>query len=280
MSDVSNNSGIRSDELDLLMLVRKIAQFIKDYVKLVIISGVAGLIVGIAIYISLPRSYSSRLILHSAVLTNPEQMEIISNWADLLGKGEYLSIARDFNCDPGIITKLNGLQGTEIQKNGGPNNPNGFILEVVVKDTGILDNLQRGIVYGLQNTEYIKAKVAVRRQNFTQLVEKVKAEIAKLDSTKKTIANSLNNVNAKTSRDAPFIIDVSAINMQMVVFNEKLVQYQEDLKFVDAIQVVKGFSKFNKPDRPGRMIILIGLIGGFVIGFIAALYKNLKKMLA
>src|SRR6185295_7764394 len=42
-------------------------------------------------------------------------------------------------------------------------NPHGFIVQVIVKDTSILDNLQQGIVYGLENTEYVKERLITKR---------------------------------------------------------------------------------------------------------------------
>jgi hypothetical protein len=276
MAEAINNLDSKDDELDLLMLLRKIISFIRDYGKLLLISAAAGLFAGIAIYFTLPKSYSAKMILHSVILTNTEQIEIIDNWTELLQKNELNQVAADFGCDPLLLNGLNSIEGHELDKSPSLNNPNGFVVEVFVKDTGIVDRLQKSIVYGLQNSEYLKARVKVRKANFIELIEKVKLEINKLDSTKRSIENSINN---KSKSSSSFIIDVSSVNSQMIGFNEKLLQYQEQLQFVDAIQVVKGFSKSGKPVSHKRLVFFIGLTGGFALGFALALYKILKKKL-
>lgn len=277
MAETMNNQDNKADELDLMVLLESVVKFIRNYGRLMIIALMVGLLGGVITYFSMPKSYTSKLILHSVILTNLEQIEIIDNWSDLLKKGDKNGVANDFNIDPAIVKKLYSITGTEIQKSFGQNNPNGFIVEVIVGDTGALSSLQRGIVYGLENTDYIKARVATRRQNFTELIGKVKSEIGKLDSTKRIIENS---ISGKVKNSSTFIVDVSSINVQMVQLNEKLLQYEEELRFVSAIQVVKGFSKFERPNKTARSMILFGAIGGIGIGLLASVYMHLKTVLA
>lgn len=268
----------KRDDLDLITLVERIFSFCRKYGRLIAISSIAGMLAGLLLYSILPKRYSSTLLLHSFTLTNTEHINIIENWNELLKKGEYAALSKDFNCDPETLKKVSKITASEIQKLYIQNNPNGFMVEVLVKDTAVLDTLQKGIIHGLEAGEYIKEKLDTKKSNLKQLIEKVKIEIIKLDSTKKNIENSINN-NTKSS--SSFIIDVSNITSQMMSLNEKLLGYQEELKFANAVQVLHNFAKFKNPESPKLFkSLVLGFIAGFSIGYMLSIYKYVKRRMA
>jgi hypothetical protein len=278
MAEESNDLESKRDDLDLITLVEKIISFCSSYGRLIATSSIAGILLGALLFLITPKQYSSTLLLHSFTLTNTEYINIIENWNELLKKGEYDALSKDFDCDPQMLKKVSKISASEIQKLYIQNNPNGFMVEVLVKDTGVLDELQKGIVHGLENGGYLKEKLNSKKANLTQLIEKVKSEIIKLDSTKKNIENSINN-NTKSS--SSFIIDISNITGQMMTLNEKLIGYEEDLRFTSAVQVLHDFAKFKNPESPKLFkSLLLGFIAGFVIGYFLAIYKYVKSRMA
>ena len=268
----------KKDDLDLITLAEKFISFFRKYGKLIAISSIAGMLIGLLLFTVLPKRYSSTLLLHSFTFTNTEQINIIENWNELLKKGEYDALSKDFNCDPQLLENVNRISATEIQKLYIPNNPNGFMVEVVVKDTAVLDSLQKWIVNGLENGGYIKAKLDSRRSNLKQLIEKINIEIAKLDSTKRDIENSINN---KSKSSSSYIIDVTGITGQIINLNEKLLGCQEELKFTHAVQALHNFAKFNKPESPKLFkLLILGFIAVFSIGYVIAMYNYMQKRMA
>src|SRR5215212_5429070 len=149
----------RSDELDLVSLIEKGVSFFRNFGIIILIFAILGLGLGIWLYSITPKKYASRLILHSKILTNQEEIEIINTWKNLLKKGELPTVAKNLNCRIDVIQKLSKISAEEVQKLYVQDNPNGFIVDVLVKDTSILDELQQGIVYGLENSEYVKERV-------------------------------------------------------------------------------------------------------------------------
>lgn len=265
----------KKDDLDLIVLLERIFSFFRKYGKLIAMCSISGMLIGLLLFFVLPKRYSSTLLLHSFTLTNTEHINIIDNWNKLLKKGEYEALSKDLNCDPVMLEKVSKITASEIQKLYIQNNPNGFMVEAVVKDTGVLDALQKGIINGLENGEYLKAKLESRKSNLRQLIEKVKIEIAKLDSTKRDIENS---INQSTKSPSSYIIDVSGITGQMISLNEKLLGYQEDLRFTHAVQVLHNFAKFKKPESPKLFkLLVLGLIAGFSIGYVLSIYKYVRN---
>ena len=278
MIEKANEVTAQRDELDLLTLVESAISFFKSFGLTILIFSVAGILLGYLRYRVTPKEYSSTLILHSRIITNQEQLEIVKTWDDLLKRDEYEILASTFNCDPKILEKVGEISGEEIQKLYVPDNPNGFTVKVLVTDTGILDSLQTAIVYGLQNSEYVKERVALRRSDLNALIQKVTTEISALDSTKSNVENIINN---KHQNQSSFIIDVSGINRQLIDLNEKLYGYLEELKFLDAVHVLQNFNKLKKPETPKLLSSLVlGLIAGIFIGYCIALYKYVRRKLA
>lgn len=277
MNESNINSAHNSDELDLIVLIEKLVSFVKRFFFILIVFPVIGILIGFLLFLSTPRKYTSETVLHSFVLTNLENIQIIKNWKDLLRKKEYTTLAGIWNTSPDIVKKVGLMATEEIQKLYVQDNPHGFIIRVTVKDTSVLDHLQEGIVYGLENNEYVKERLKTKKANLVELIEKVKAEMIKLDSTKLAVENILNNKNKNSSS---LFVDITAITSGMVTLNEKLLSYQEQLKFARAIQVLQKFNKFSNPEsRKGPLTLAVAGLAGLAIGFFITLFISVRQKL-
>jgi hypothetical protein len=277
MKDVQINSESNPDELDLIVVVERMVAFIKRFFYILIIFPTIGIIAAFLLFLSTQKKYTSELILHSYILSNLENIQIIENWKDLLRKKEYNTLAGIWNSNPDLIKKVNKISAEEIQKLYVQDNPHGFIVQVIVKDTSVLDNLQQGIVYGLENTDYVKQRLITKKANLIELIEKVKVEITKLDSTKLAVENILNNKNKSSSS---LFVDITSINSGIISLNEKRLAYQEQLKFANAVQVLQNFNKFSHPEsRNGPLLLFVGAIIGLVIGYLICLIIAVRQKL-
>jgi hypothetical protein len=134
---------------------------------------VAGFALGCFQYYTSAKMYKSRLILHSSFLTNLEEIEIINLLERALEK-ERIS------CSCAILliamricfTTQVSIEGSEILKNYSASNPNGFYIEARVKDNAVLPGLQKALVYGLNNTEYVKQRLSLRKKDVETLIDK------------------------------------------------------------------------------------------------------------
>ena len=278
MLDNQTGQENTNDDFDLMDLLERAFSFFRNYGRVIIISTITGMLAGFILYKVSPKQYESTLLLHSSTLTNTELINIIENWNAVLKDGEYVVLGERLNCDPAMLKKVAKLSAAEIQKLYVPNNPNAFVVTAIVKDNAVLDSLSKGIIYGFENSDYIKAKLASRRAMLTELIDKVRTEISRLDSTKKNIEKSINSNN---QHSPSFILDVSAITSQVISLNEKLLGYQEELKFSAAVLVFHNFEKFEKPVSPKFFkLVVLGFIGGFAIGYLLSVYLYLRKRFA
>lgn len=260
------------DELDLIHLIQDGASFISRFRFIIFGSIIIGLILGLSFYISSPKQYATKLIVHPSFVSNQDEIEIIDNWKELLGKGEKGQLASIMNCPEEVISKLRKIEAEEILKTYVSNNPNGFLINVSVTDTSILSELQNGIVYGLNNSPFIKEKIAVRKAKNTELIAKVTNEIEKLNSTKNIIDSM---IRTRDENSSSLLIDISRINAEWIDLNEKLLVYKEDLNFLSGVQVLEGFHK-GKMARQGLLkFSILGLATGCFIGYAISLFLSI-----
>lgn len=268
-----------TEEIDILLLLERAILFFKKFRWIFLSALLAGIFSGWFFYKKLiPATYRSKLVLHSFILTNPEQIQIVNNWNSQLNQNEYASLSAALNCDESILRKTKSLKAKEIQQAFTPSNPNGFTIDAVVTDNGVLDSLQKAIISGFENGSYIKERLAVKRASLTELIDKTTAGIKRLDSLKESMEAIIGG-NGRSS--SPVIIDGSStISGQLVEMNEKLMNYKENLQFTSAVQVLQGFSKFNKPDGPKLLPWLaIGIFSFLTLAWAYAVISNISQKL-
>jgi len=243
-----------------------------------------GLILGFLRYRSLPAIYKSRMIVQSPVInnqapviTNQNGIQIVANWNAVLTSGDFATLAKTLNLGEDHLCKVKRIKGEEIQKIFTPNNPNAFILEVMVTDNAILEDLQKAIVYGFDNTDYVKDRLLAKRNRLQELIDKTGIELRKMDSTKKMIEDL---ISGKGSVSSSLIVDASTINRQWIDMNEKFLALKEELKFLNGMQVLQGFSKFKNPAGPNLFLwLFLGLISCLTIAFIYTLFRSINQKL-
>ena len=274
MNADDKKEGVPSEDIDLFLLLERSILFFRKY-RWVFITAIAlGISSGIFFYLSIPKTYRSRMIVHSFFLTNQEEIQIVNNWNDLLKKKEYDAVITALHCREDILRKVKRIKAAEIQQVFSPVNPNGFIIEVLVTDNSMLAELQKGLIYGFENNAYIRERLEVKKAALKELIEKTSAEIEKLDSTKKIVENIIGGKEKITSS---LIIDGSSVNRQLIEMNEKLLSFRESLEFTKAVQVLQGFEKFRQPAGP-KLIpwLVIGLLFFLSIAYVYALFNSIK----
>jgi hypothetical protein len=268
----------QAEDIDLLLLLERFILFFKKYKWIFITALVLGIVSGYSFYrFMIPKTYRSRIILHSFILANPEEIQIVNNWNRLLKQKEYKSLALALGCSQNVLARVKDLKAKEIQLAFTPSNPNGFTIDAIVTDNTFLDSLQAAIVYGFENGEYIRDKLKIKKASLTELIDKTTKEILKLDSTKRIMERIIGgNVTSSSS----LIVDGSSINRQLIEMNEKLLSFKENLQFTNAVQVLQGFSKFDKPNGPNLVPwLVIGIFFFMVLAWVYTLFSHVNQKL-
>lgn len=267
----------REDEIDLIAAIERCLLFFKKYKWIYLTAVIMGIATGIFFYKAIPKSYKSRMVVHSFMLANQEEIQLISNWNKLLTKKGYPELAGIFNCNKGLLKKVKKIKGDEILQVFSAVNPNGFTIDVIVTDNNILDSLEKGIIHGLENSDYVADRLAIKKANLSELITTTETEIQKLDSNKKLMSDIL---KGQERAPASLIVDISNLNRQLIEMNEKLLSFKENFKFTNAVQVLQGFSRIEQPAGP-KLIpwLIIGLTGFMGIAFLITFFHSIIEKL-
>jgi hypothetical protein len=275
MTTKPSRNDLPAEDIDLLILLERMFLYFRKYKWIYLLSILICTGLALATWSRLPKVYKSRLIVQSSTLSNLNFLQVVSNWNRLLNGGGHSSLADLFEIQPTTLGKVKSIKGSEVQRVFTPNNPHGFYIDVYVTDNAVLDELQQGILNGFENIDFVKRQLTIKKENLELLITEVKEEIEKLDSTKSMISSMMTNRNGQPSS---MIVDISNLNRQRIDLNEKLLGFQQDLRFATAVQLLQGFSKFKNPAGP-RMIVWLGLgiVGGFAIAFAVTLFRSTWK---
>ncbi len=264
-----------SDELDLSAVFQQVTPFLRQYGKLLLIVASLGLLAGFARYLKTPNLYTSSLVLKPTILSEPEQMALINNWSALIQKRERPLLAKQFNMNLSQLRKVESLTTEELQKSFAPKNFTAFTVNVVVRDTAVLQPLQKGMIYALENSEYIRDKLASRRKILSSMTQTVQQEIIRLINLQQIVETSLQQPGNTGSR---VLLNVSDISGQIANLQEKKFNYEEELSFLSAVNVLQNFYTPVNPTFPVLLKQLtIGLCGGLFVGFLISFYLHYKR---
>ena len=265
----------KSDELDLFVLLASAYNFIKKFGTYILVCAVFGLLLGLLLYVFTPKQYPSTLIASSTLTSHQDQIQIIKHWEDLIERGETITLAQILEINPSITSKVESLTASDIITNINTERVS-YQIKVMVTDTAVLAPLQKAILSALENNPYTKELLTVKRAAYTELIEKVKSEIQKLDSVKLQVAD----ISSGQRNTSSYIFDVSNINFQLVELHEKRHKYEEELTFLNPVHVLQGFSKANRHQYPKLLPhLVIGFFAGGFIGYLLSLFLSLKNKL-
>lgn len=263
-----------ADELDIAALFQNARLFFRHYGKLLLAVALGGMMLGALRFWYTPNLYSSSMILQPTMLSDPEQIALIENWSVLLKKKEWPVLAQQFHVEPKLFKKVLSIKTEELQKSFSPNNFTAFSLTVLVTDTAVLQPLQKGFEYALDNSEYIKDKLASRKYMLRSMIQTVQQEIKHLYDLQATIETSLQQNN----NGGRFMVNVSDISSQIAALQEKKLNYEETLSFTSAVHVLQNFYTPSKPTYPQLFKqLLMGFAGGLLLGSVIAFYLYLKR---
>lgn len=264
----------RNDDLDLLAIARNVVFFLKTNAKQVALASLAGLFCGVILHFSLPKYYTSGLLLESVVMSNTEARELVANWNGLLRPSGYPYLKKEFNCSTEVVENILSLSAEPL--NAQNESLPGLSLTVSVRDTTRLKDLQTALLNGFKNNDYIRRRVEFHRQGAINQIRKTDEELRKLDSTK----DFLGSVEDLKKDKSSLILDISNLSMQKVNLVERKDALVERLEFIDGVLLIEGFGATKGP-KPGWIVFLTaGLAGGFFLGYLVLLLRTLNRKIS
>jgi len=272
---------LNSDEIDLLELLARIVISIKSNFKLIVAAFIIGSLLGLVYYQFVPKSYESRMLISSKILTESYSKTIAEDLNKLIKERNTESLASKLNLTPAEALALGKLEvKNAIEKADSRKEEEKTYLTITCQtsNNSIWPGLQIGLINYFENNDYVKVRVEQRKKYFSEVIEKIDKELIDLNELKSRIANGQ---ITQSSKDNLILFDPTTVNTKILDLSKEKINLQNELEIVNSIQLVEGFTIFEKPVSPKLSISLSAgaSFGLFLVALILG-FKSLRKIVS
>lgn len=265
-----------SDEIDLLELVSKMFNSIKKNLALLTVSFIVGSGIGLGFYSLVPNVYESEMIITSDILTESYSKSVFANIQKLIKEDNITSLSSLLRITESQAAAIDyiELKGT-IEEADALQEQNKTYINIIVtsSDNTIWPNLQAGIAAFIENNAFVKIRVQQKKKYLTSLITKLDHELKDLEIMKAKIMEGQLSSNGK---DGMLLLDPTTINTKIIELSKEKLKAQDSLELSDSVQVVEGFTSFQKPKSPKLHPALLG--GAAFALFIAFAFIGIRSI--
>jgi hypothetical protein len=277
--DTKQLNTSNSDEIDLVELLAKFILAIKNNLRALIVAFALGTLLGLGYYQIAPKVYEGKMILQSDILTESYSERITESLDNLIKEGNDKLLSQRIGVTEEEASSIQKIEIENVKQKEAKDEKSEnatFIVTVKTKNKNILLSLQEGLIKYLRNNEYVKIRVRQRENYYKSMIDKVGQEISSLDSLKKRLFSG-QPIYSKSAE--MMLVDPTNIYSKIIELNKEQINYRNGLELVNSIQLVEGFTVYNKPVSPK---LSISLVAGSSLGifFVLALiaFKSLRKV--
>lgn len=267
-------------EIDLLELLLKGVRIIRDNFWLILAFFIVGSALGSAYYYSSTKVYESSMVISSEILTESYSKQLVASLNRFRREDNLHALAQQLNLSEAVAEKIALLTIKSPYSNedevGKENDRKYFLITAEVYSLDILDELQKSLINYFENNDYVKIRVAQKKSDYRQLIDRSDQEIKDLEELKTKINNGQLFQNAKGS----IVFDLTQVSTKILEISKQKLELQDELELVNSVHVIDGFKRFETPIRPKFNLNLIA--GSFVgIAFVGLLlaFKSVRKLL-
>ncbi|MCW5910435.1 MAG: hypothetical protein KIT62_05145 [Cyclobacteriaceae bacterium] len=259
--------AVSADEIDLIELVVSILKFLNK--NFIVFSGfiLLGLGLSIGMYSISTRVYESKMILQSDILTESYAERITESLDRLIKEENRKMLSTRLNITEEEAQKISKIEIESVKQTSTSKEKDEsiFIITCEIKEKSILPKLQDGIIALLRNNEFVKIRVKQRETYYTSLIAKIQEEINSLDSLKQRLFQG-KPIYGKSAE--MMLVEPTSIYSKIIDLSKEQINYKNALELVNSIQLVEGFTAFEKPAKPKLSIsLIIGFAGGLFLAF-------------
>lgn len=265
----------KNDEIDLVEFFLRAVNTFRANFWLIIFFFLLGSVLGLVYFFSSKRVFENKMIISSGILTESYTKTLFENANRYVREGNKGVLAKQFNISDKAAREINSLKIETLTKAEGESERLVIIVEVF--DQQILPELQRGLIHYLENNDFAKIREEQKKSYLKQMLSSVEKEIKDMEEFKIKIFSG----DFFRSNKGNVMFDPTTVNSKILELIEKKISYQNNLEIVNSVQVIDGFTQFEKPTRPRLSLSLMSgaLVGLFFVGLLIA-FKSIRKLLS
>lgn len=267
----------KQDEVDLLKLFLKAVMIFRRNFWLIVIFFLVGVALGWAYYYSSKKVYENTMVISSSILTQSYCQKLVDAANRYRRENNLKALANQLSLTEAQAKELFSIKVDDLLEVTDLKDQTAFLITVRVGNQDILPGLQKGLIHHLENNEYVKIRVKQSERYLQETISKTEQEIKDIEELKLRISNGDFFERARGN----VMFDPTIVNSKILELNKEKINLQNSLALVNSVQIIEGFSRFEKPSAPQ---LSLSLIAGCFIGlfFVAGLivFKSLRKALA
>jgi hypothetical protein len=267
------------DEIDLQELAVRIIRYFRGHLAFILFFCASGIALGVTAYKLLPNIYESQMVVYSDLLTKTYGDRIGLTLNKLVKEENQSQLSVMLGMPVEHTANINAIEVecvTDIkmpQREKVEKDESYFIITVEVRDPSILPELQSGLLGYIRSNELVKVKTKQREELGNAIVNKIDRELRSIDSLKQMLFQS-GQFKAEKLMFDPAALFTEGVNLTKLRW-----EAQQELELASTINLVEGFTAFQKPKSP-KLSVMIVL--GFFLGLFGAVslltLRHLIKM--
>ncbi|NOT74822.1 MAG: hypothetical protein HOP08_07820 [Cyclobacteriaceae bacterium] len=274
-----------SDEIDLVDLLLKFVLLIKRNFWLIVAFFVVGTGLGYTYSMLAQKQYESKMMVRSDFLTESyvEKLDQLLN--NIIIDGNHELLASKLGITPeetGYINSISfeGVRKEKIvsEKQIGEKEVIPFYLFITtrISNPDILPKLEKGIISYLENNPYTKEQVDQKKTFYNKIIKKLDEEMIVLEEFKSRIYKG----DFFEKNGGNIMVNPADVNAEIIKMAEDKFTYEKELRDVSAVNLVEGFSRFNKHVSPKKIVSLAaGATFGLFMVALVILFKSVRSLL-
>jgi hypothetical protein len=273
-------TAARKDEIDLMALLLQAVRAIRNNFWPLLTFFVLGTALGFVYYYSSKKIYENKMIVSSKIMTESYSKKLVDNLNQYIREGNKKAIGEQLGISQQTVEALSYINIESPYSNAGEiskeEDRNYFVITVGVFSQDILADLQTGLINYFENNEYVKVRVNQKREFFKTIIAKTDQEIKDLEILKTKIYSG--DFFQKSNNAVMF--DPTVVNTKILDLTREKIKYQNDLELVNSVQLLEGFTRFDKPVKP---LLSLSLVAGSSVGILMVvlflIFKSIRKLL-
>jgi hypothetical protein len=265
-----------TDEIDLLELFLKALNIFRANFWLILSFFLLGVGLGLVSYYTSKKVFENKLVVSSGILTQSYSTILVNNLNKHLSENNLNAVKSILRISDDAIKQIRIININSVIEADASKENDRFIITAEVYDESILPDLQKGLIFYLENNEFVKVRVDQNKQYLKQVISKLDEEIRDLETLKAKISNG--NFFQETKGSVMF--DPTTVNSKILELTKEKINLQNAFTLANSVHVIEGFTEFKKPNKPRLMVSMLSgaLIGLFFVGIVIA-FKSIRKLL-
>lgn len=265
-----------NDEVDLMQVFLKILNAIRANFWLIVLSFIVGTVLGLAYYYSSNKVYESKMVISSAILTSSYTEAMVDKVNRHRRESNSKAIQELLNCSDTTAKSLLHLEIDKLSQVDDLKETDKFMVTARILDQTVLPDLQKGLVFYLENNEYVKVRVEQNKKYLKQVISKLDGEIRDMEELKQKLTNGTFFETVRGN----VMFDPTTVNSKILDLTKERINLQNSLELSNSVEVIEGFTPFQRPSSPRLLISLMSgsLVGLFFVGLFIA-FKSIRKVL-